>query len=123
MRVLLLLAVAVLLVASCGDDDQTVSGKPPEAGKALGVSSPRFANGQQIPVDYTCAGRNVSPQLVWRGVPSGAAEMAILVEDRDAPSGIFVHWTAWGISAKLRGLADDANPSTFVQGKNSFGRV
>src|SRR3954451_21105695 len=122
MRVLLLFAAAAVLLASCGgDDNQTVSSKPPEASKRLVVSSPHFANGQQIPVDYTCDGRDVSPKLLWRGVPPQAAEVAILVEDPDAPSGIFVHWTAWGISPRLRGLPDNANPSAFQQGKNSFG--
>src|SRR4051794_38676457 len=123
MRALLLVAAAALLLTSCGGDDQTVSGKPPESSKRLGVSSPHFGNGQQIPVQYTCDGRDISPQLRWRGVPAQAAEVAILVEDPDAPGGVFVHWTAWGISPKLRGLPDDPDPSTFQQGKNSFGKV
>lgn len=124
MRVLLLFAVAALLLASCGgNDNQTVSGNPPESSKRLDVSSPHFANGRRIPLRYTCDGADVSPALRWRGVPSGAAEVAILVEDPDAPGGIFVHWTAWGISPKLRGIADNPDPSAFQQGKNSFGKL
>jgi Raf kinase inhibitor-like YbhB/YbcL family protein len=124
MRVLLLVAAIALFLASCGgDDNETVSGKPPDAGRRLGVSTPHFGNGQRIPVDYTCDGRDVAPQLLWRGVHPDAAELAILMEDPDAPSGTFVHWAAWGISPKLRGLPDDPDPSTFEQGKNSFGKV
>jgi Raf kinase inhibitor-like YbhB/YbcL family protein len=120
---LLALLAAAVLLASCGDDNNTVSGEPPQASKRLGVSSPYFAQGQRIPVEFTCDGRDVSPQLLWRGVPPGAAEVAILVEDPDAPGGTFVHWVAWGISPKLKGLPVDPDPSTFEQGKNSFGKV
>ncbi len=124
MRVLLLSGAIALLLASCGGDDtETVSGEPPEAGSRLGVSSPHFGHGQQIPVYHTCDGRNVSPQLLWRGVPPDTAEVAILMEDPDASGGTFVHWTVWGISPKLRGLPDDPDPSTFEQGTNSFGEV
>jgi Raf kinase inhibitor-like YbhB/YbcL family protein len=123
-RVLLLLVAISLLLASCGGDDtETVSGKPPEAGRRLGVSSPHFGHGQQIPIEFTCDSRDVSPQLLWRGVSPDAAEVAILMEDPDAPSGTFVHWTAWGISPKLRGLPDDPDPSTFEQGMNSSGET
>src|SRR4029453_9088713 len=87
------------------------------------VSSPAFANGQEIPAKYTCDGDDIAPALRWRGVPAGAAEMAILMEDPDAPGGTFVHWTAWGISPKLRGLPENADPSNFKEGKNSFGKT
>jgi hypothetical protein len=119
----LLSALAGVLLAACGEDNETVSGEPPSAGRRLGVSSPHIPNGHPIPVEYTCDGRDVSPQLLWRGVPPDAAELAVLMEDPDAPSGRFVHWTAWGISPNLRGLPDDPDPSTFEQGENSFGET
>jgi len=125
MRAALLAAAIAVLLASCGssDDTSTVVGKAPEAGKRLGVASPHFGFGQTIPVEFTCDGRDVSPQLLWRGVSPDAAEVAILMEDPDARGGTFVHWTAWGISPKLRGLPDDPDPSRFEQGKNSSGEV
>src|SRR5690242_7010389 len=114
MRMLLPFAVMALVLASCGKSE-TVSGKPPEASKKLVVSSPRFRNGQTIPAEFTCDGRDISPQLQWRGVPSQAKEIAILVEDPGAPNGIFVHWTAWGIPPKVRGVGDNPDPNKFSQ--------
>jgi len=42
-----------------------------------------------------------------------------VVEDPDAPSGVFVHWLGWGIDPGAGGLAEgEAAP---VEGLNSYG--
>ncbi len=68
------------------------------------VRSPAFADGDTIPGVYTCDGDDVSPPLEWSGVPSDVAELAVVVEDPDAPGGTFVHWVLWGLDAGLSGL-------------------
>lgn len=87
----------------------------------FGVSSPAFPNGQIIPTAYTCDGRNVSPALVWTAPPKGTKSFALIMDDPDAPSGTFTHWTAWNISAKARGLKRGARPPR--QGRTDTGRV
>ena len=44
----------------------------------------------QVPVDSACEGRNLSPQIEIHGLNS--TSLAIIVDDIDAPSGIFTHW-------------------------------
>ena len=54
---------------------------------ALNVLSDDFVKDGQIPVVYTCDGTDISPPLSWGPVPQGAASIAILVTDPDAPEG------------------------------------
>src|SRR4029079_2366634 len=53
---------------------------------ALTVSSLAFADHAPIPARYTADGPGLSPPLQWRGVPAGAASLALIVEDADAPT-------------------------------------
>jgi Raf kinase inhibitor-like YbhB/YbcL family protein len=43
------------------------------------------------------------------------------MEDPDAPSGTFVHWTVYGIPATARSFDEGKVPSGAEQGENSFG--
>ncbi|MGH3042927.1 MAG: YbhB/YbcL family Raf kinase inhibitor-like protein, partial [Gaiellaceae bacterium] len=61
------------------------------------LTSPAFEHGQPIPRKHTCEGEDVSPPLIWSGVPEGTASLALVADDPDAPSGTFTHWRAWGI--------------------------
>src|SRR6185436_12297849 len=93
-----LLTAALCTVAGCGGGGgKTVSGPPPKAPSSITLRSPAFTDGAEIPKQYTCDGDSISPPLVWSSVPRKAKELALLVEDPDAPGGTFVHWTAWGI--------------------------
>jgi Raf kinase inhibitor-like YbhB/YbcL family protein len=111
------LVVTALALAGCGDDK--VSGPPPSAPARIALSSPAFAPGRAIPKSFTCSGQGQSPPLQWRGVPTGARSLALLVEDPDAPGGTYVHWTAWDIPLSTTALAAGAKPPR--QGKSSGG--
>lgn len=50
------------------------------------VSSLAFADHAPIPEKYTADGSGLSPPLHWRGVPSTATEIALIVEDADSPT-------------------------------------
>ncbi|MDW6065229.1 YbhB/YbcL family Raf kinase inhibitor-like protein [Streptomyces sp. FXJ1.4098] len=52
----------------------------------------------------------LSPPLTWSGVPAGTAELALLCEDPDAPSGPFVHWLVTGIAPPAAAWAADGRP-------------
>ncbi|GAA2375343.1 YbhB/YbcL family Raf kinase inhibitor-like protein [Dactylosporangium salmoneum] len=88
----------------------------------IAVSSPVFNEGDQIPRRFTGDGVDVSPPLNFTGLPEQTAELAVLVEDPDAPSGTFTHWVMWGIDPDLSGLGEGEAPAGAVQGKNGFGR-
>ena len=87
------------------------------------LSSDAFGDGETIPASFTCDGSDVSPPLRWSGVPSEAVELALLVEDPDAPRGTFVHWLLWGLAPDLSGLPEGRVPDGARQGLNDFGRL
>lgn len=75
-----------------------------------------------IPRRFTCDGAGARPELSWNGVPPGAAEVAVLVGDPDAPGGTFVHWAVWGLPVSAEGQVGESGlPRGAVQGANSAG--
>jgi Raf kinase inhibitor-like YbhB/YbcL family protein len=90
-----------------------------------------FADGKPIPERHTADGLDVSPALHWTGVPEIAAELAIIVEDPDAPRDTpFVHWLAYRIPPETDGLKEAMLPTARVdaplgmmQGRNDFGKL
>jgi Raf kinase inhibitor-like YbhB/YbcL family protein len=112
------LAGAVVLLIGCGGGDKP-SEPLPEASASLRLSSPAFSDGGTIPKRFTCSGKGVSPPLRWSGVPSGARELELLVEDPDADR--FVHWTVLGIPAGEDGLPEGNVPPQAIETENGFG--
>jgi Raf kinase inhibitor-like YbhB/YbcL family protein len=119
-RALLAIPALGLALAACGGGDR-VEGPPPSAPERIAVTSPAFEDGGTIPKRFSCDGDNVSPPLRWSGVPSSARELALLVEDPDAPGGTYVHWVLFKLAPDLDGLAADKVPPGARQGKNSAG--
>lgn len=88
----------------------------------MSLSSALFAADAMIPTRSTCDGENVSPPLMWDGVPPDAAELALTMEDPDAPGGTFVHWVVWGIPASAHELDEGVVPDGVHQGRSGFGK-
>jgi len=63
----------------------------------LKVTSSAFAFGQKIPAKYTCEGTNINPPLHIEKIPGEAIELAVIVDDIDAPARTWNHWLAWNI--------------------------
>jgi Raf kinase inhibitor-like YbhB/YbcL family protein len=115
-------ALVAASIAGCGG-----SGMSSERGSALkrsvlGLSSSAFIDGSSIPGRYTCDGEDVSPPLAWTRVPLGARSLALLVEDRNAPGGAFVHWSVYDLPRGSAGLRAGHVPSGSAEGQNSFGQ-
>jgi Raf kinase inhibitor-like YbhB/YbcL family protein len=96
------------------------------------VKSTAFAEGHAIPAKHTADGDDLSPPLTWTPPPKGTVELALLVDDPDAPGDEpWVHWLVTGIPGDARGLpegfhettAPPASPATLVFGKNSWGTL
>jgi Raf kinase inhibitor-like YbhB/YbcL family protein len=83
------------------------------------LTSPAFAEGQNIPGKYTCEGANLSPPLEFHDIPGEAKSLALVLEDPDAPHGTFIHWTIWNLSPRLQGIGENQEPRETVVGKNS----
>jgi Raf kinase inhibitor-like YbhB/YbcL family protein len=65
--------------------------------KAMKINSPSFPQGGMIPEKFTCDGENVSPALDWSEIPAGTKSFALICDDPDAPSGMWVHWVVYNI--------------------------
>lgn len=95
------------------------------------LESPAFAPGGRIPRRhaYRGEGDNVSPPLVWHGVPAAARELALLCDDPDAPTPRpWVHWLVYRIPPDAAGLPEAParraaaldRPAGALQGKSSW---
>jgi Raf kinase inhibitor-like YbhB/YbcL family protein len=90
----------------------------------LVLESTAFRHGGEIPARFTGTGQDVSPPLVWRGVPAGAKSLALMVEDPDATRRTFTHWLLWNLPTTLSGLAEGWDSGDVGRaGRNDFGRA
>ena len=110
----------ILLVISSILFVSNVVGKEILKKNTLTVSSPIFENNSTIPAEYTCDGVNVNPPLVIEHVPAGTKSLALIVEDPDAPAGIWVHWVVWNIHPETKEIKENAVPKGARQGMNDF---
>lgn len=94
----------------------------------LTLTSTSFKDNGPIPQRNSCQGEGVSPDLTWSGVPANARSLALIVEDPDAPSGMFVHWVLFDIPPTVTSLSEH-QPSTDTlnnmarQGTNGAGSI
>ncbi len=87
----------------------------------IDVHSPDFDDDDFIPRRHGHRDENVSPALEWDGVPGDAAELLLLCEDPDAPSGTFLHWLVTGIEPTATGVAENDTPPGGREWPNDFG--
>jgi phosphatidylethanolamine-binding protein (PEBP) family uncharacterized protein len=102
-----------------------------EAGKAAPASielvSDAFDSGATIPRGHAGdgVGENVSPALAWHNIPRGTAELALVIEDADAPlPRPFVHTVVTAIPPDVNRISEgvmDGREHPGVFGKGSFG--
>lgn len=98
----------------------------------LRLTSLAFSNQQIIPRKYTCEGEDISPPLVWAGIPDGTRSLALIVDDPDAPDPrapkmVYAHWVLYNLPPDSRGLpeavAEGDLPEGTLQGKNDWKRT
>lgn len=87
-----------------------------EAKMALTLTSSAFSHGGEIPVQYTCLGRDLSPPLAWTGVPPGTRSLVLIVDDPDAPDPkapkmTWVHWVVYNIPPTVTAIPETASAS------------
>ena len=117
-----LLAFLVFAVVGCIRSEALVQPEVPEVVE-LKLSSPAFLDGSSIPSKFTCDGSDVSPELVIDGVPENAKSLVLIVDDPDAPSKIWEHWTLFNIPPDTKVMREGSVPAGSVQLMNDFRRV
>jgi Raf kinase inhibitor-like YbhB/YbcL family protein len=109
-----------------------VAGTTAIAEETMKLTSAAFADNQSIPKIYTCEGKDLSPPLVWTGVPANAKSLALIVDDPDAPDPAaprmtWVHWVLYNIPVAATGLpegvASSALPKGALEGLNDWQRT
>jgi Raf kinase inhibitor-like YbhB/YbcL family protein len=88
--------------------------------------SPAFAEGSEIPREFSRLGENLFPPLKWNGAPSDVRSYVLVVEDPDAPSGTFHHCGVFNIPPDWDGLPKsvDTQPGNAPRfAENDFGNI
>jgi hypothetical protein len=124
------LVALCFLAASCSKSN----GDPPKGGgvdmaNTMMITSSAFGAGQVIPRQYTGEGDDISPSLAWSGLPAATKELAVIMDDPDAPRPEpWVHWVIYKIPVTAAGLPERVpagervgHPAGALQGKNSGG--
>jgi Raf kinase inhibitor-like YbhB/YbcL family protein len=103
-----------------------------EENMTLSLKSSAYDNGGEIPSRYTCEGEDVSPPLVWTGVPETARSLVLIIDDPDAPDPkapkmIWVHWVLYNIPPDVSGLPEGIAPAKLppgtLEGLNDWNRI
>jgi len=78
---------------------------------------------------FGCSGKNISPDLKWSDVPKGTKSFAIIMYDKDAPTGSgWWHWMAFNIPASTTSISSNASglkqlPKGTLEATNDYGSV
>lgn len=96
-----------------------------ESGKieeGMKIQSSAFEHNQSIPRKFTCDGENFNPPLTFSDVPKDSVSLALIMDDPDAPRGLWVHWTVWNISPQTTSVEENSKFEGAVEGVTSFGK-
>ena len=130
---LIIIILISFVLCGCKQEEKTVPEKKeeqtvrPERKDTINmeIKSPAFENEGMIPSEYTCDGKNISPQLKWENIPDHTKSLALICDDPDAPAGDWVHWVIFNIPPDVTELEENIPLSKelkngAVQGLNDF---
>lgn len=118
----------VFLLVACSSGDGKAAGiAEEEVTMTIELTSPAFVEGSAIPAKYSCDGDDISPGLEWRNLPAGTESLALIMDDPDAPVGVWDHWVLYDLPAGSAGLPENVLATGDEQGggtmgSNSWGR-
>lgn len=89
----------------------------------LTLTSPAFPDEGPMPDRFALDRGNISPPLVWTGVPEGSVELVLMCEDEDVVAQPFLHWLVTGIDPASTGVAEGEVPAGGQEWTNDFGKL
>lgn len=112
----MMLAFAISLAAYA--DDAKKAG-------AFTMTSTSALDQGTFPILYTCDGKDISPEIAWTGQPANTQSYALIVNDPDAPGGVFYHWVVYNLPKTLSKIDEGMikPPAGALVGKNSYGKL
>jgi len=82
-----------------------------------------FHEGGTIPALHTCEGADLSPAMEWTGAPASTKSFAVIVDDPDAPGGVWNHWLLYNVAPATQSIAQGFRHGKLGDsGKNDFGK-
>ena len=87
----------------------------------LQISSVEFDHNGKIPSRFTCDDQDVNPELRISGIPADTKTLALVMDDPDAPVGVWDHWVMWNIKP-TETIKENSVPEGAVQGRNGWGK-
>lgn len=85
------------------------------------LKSSAFTDQNTIPKVFTCDDKNISPPLMWSGIPQNSKSLALIVYDPDVPAPflplkIWTHWVLYNIPHAVTELPQNISPENLPQG-------
>jgi Raf kinase inhibitor-like YbhB/YbcL family protein len=120
-------AFALIAISACTGQkaEQNVSKNTtqinPVTNITMKIESPAFNNNGLYPFRYTCDGEDISPPLKISAVPAAAKSLVLIVDDPDASSGDFVHWTVFNIDPATAEISEGKVAPGATEGITDFG--
>ena len=73
---------------------------------AFELKSPAFSASTRIPKAHTGEGKDASPALNWADAPAGTKSFVLIMDDPDAPVGLWIHWVMYDIPGTVHSLPE-----------------
>jgi Raf kinase inhibitor-like YbhB/YbcL family protein len=89
-------------------------------GVKMKITSSAFQESGDIPSKFSRDGQDINPALRIEGTPSNAKSLLLIMDDPDAPVGLFTHWLVWNIDPRTTEIAEKSVPKGGVQGTNDY---
>src|SRR5260370_5795711 len=125
-RFVALLVAGLLALSGTGCSDPT---QPERRNQSMfQLTSSAFETESTIPSQFSCEGRDISPELSWSRPPAGTKSLALIMHDPDAPvEGGYTHWLDYNIPVSIHHLPEnvpnqDKPASGGTHGKNDAGK-
>lgn len=83
------------------------------------LTSSEFRNEGMIPSKFTCDGGDINAPLSIDEVPENAENLALIIEDSDAPRKTWIYWVVYDMPITNH-IEEDSVPGK--EGANDFGR-
>ena len=111
----------LLIIGSACGQTSIESAPEGEAQMEVQLASNAFTDGGTIPDKHTCDGEDISPHLVWSGIPEGTQSVVLIMDDPDAPVGTWVHWVLYDLPSDIKEITE-GEQGVGVAGINSWNK-
>jgi len=122
MKVVLFIIVIIIIIGSFVvalsgtrdvvevDEGANINNNQDQLMDTLKLTSSAFEHNGKIPSMYTCDGEGINPKLKIEGVDENAKSLVLIMDDPDAPSGVWDHWVKFNIATSTTEINEASEP-------------